>query len=770
MLIHISEAKNAVNCDILVVEMILKVVEFHTMKNRTPFNIRHNREAEIILQSRLPRLMSEVCELAITDLNALFSEVIDEAAKVFLERADQAESDEDQSLYFMSMTQLNSRRSEAEVIFSEQLAKSFIILLNTGLQSPLGKSPVKLTAQEKSVLKRMIDKAKHANKSDLWQLTSRLDLLLSNVSLNSTNNPLSPPAFCNIFIEVIEKVELQTQAKLAIYSLFEQALITKLPMVYSRVNKQLIKNGVLPNLAGFNSDQQNEHQAITKETAEEVKSTSIPSSNQGDSGSDFLSALRALKIDNPALNRQYSSAAVAKFSALGVQQIIDALSKVQNRGSETTEPSGQATKNIRQIVDQALKVSNIDSSRLLDKNCDDIIAGIAMLFDFIVADINLSEKFKTLIVRLQIPILKVALIDNTFFKNTSHPARCLLNDLAAAGVGWSEGGGIGLKDKAEQLVNKIIIEFQSDITLFAQVLLEFQSFNEEHQKRAYLIERRLQEAEKGKAKAETAKLKADQAIQSIISDKQLPARIAQLLQEDWKSVMLLTYLRDGDESEAWLRNYQTAEDLITSLSADNIKSVSLKFDTLAEKIKLGLEVVNYGEYESKELFKELEQLYSRVKQGERVISEQPAVMPSIISNVIPSIESEIIDADEIINYSDLPLPVIDEVSEPEVDLTETNKPDKHKLIIDLVEGLQLGNWFELNHNNDRDKAIRCKLAAIISSINKYIFVDYTGKKIAEYSKPNLVQAFKDEKITQLEEGALFDRALKSILESARDKS
>jgi len=62
---------------------------------------------------------------------------------------------------------------------------------------------------------------------------------------------------------------------------------------------------------------------------------------------------------------------------------------------------------------------------------------VAMLFDFIFETKDLPDGIKALLARLQIPVLKAAMLDSAFFAKKSHPSRLLVNALAEAGLGWS---------------------------------------------------------------------------------------------------------------------------------------------------------------------------------------------------------------------------------------------------------------------------------------------------------------------------------------------
>ena len=62
---------------------------------------------------------------------------------------------------------------------------------------------------------------------------------------------------------------------------------------------------------------------------------------------------------------------------------------------------------------------------------------VAMLFDFIFETKDLPDGIKALLARLQIPVLKAAMLDGAFFAKKNHPSRLLVNALAEAGRGWS---------------------------------------------------------------------------------------------------------------------------------------------------------------------------------------------------------------------------------------------------------------------------------------------------------------------------------------------
>ena len=97
-----------------------------------------------------------------------------------------------------------------------------------------------------------------------------------------------------------------------------------------------------------------------------------------------------------------------------------------------------------------------------------------------------------------------------------------------------------------------------------------------------------------------------------------------------------------------------------------------------------------------------------------------------------------------------------------------------ELVVDLpdikaaawVDSLHTGSWFELCTTADK-LAQRCKLAAIISFSGKYIFVNRSGIKVAEYSAHTLAQQYDQGLVRLLDDNQLFDRALESVIGNLR---
>ncbi len=77
-----------------------------------------------------------------------------------------------------------------------------------------------------------------------------------------------------------------------------------------------------------------------------------------------------------------------------------------------------------------------------------------------------------------------------------------------------------------------------------------------------------------------------------------------------------------------------------------------------------------------------------------------------------------------------------------------------------------GSWFEVEEPGQ--PVFRCRLAAVIKAVDKYIFVNRNGMKVAEKNREEFAAALEAGSYQLLDDGMLFDRALESVIGSLRE--
>ena len=382
-------------------------------------------------------------------------------------------------------------------------------------------------------------------------------------------------------------------------------------------------------------------------------------------------------------------------------------------------------------------------------------------------------------------MLKVAVIDKTFFNRGSHPARRLLNEIASAALGWVDQDDAkrdSLYQKIEQVVQRLLNDFVDDPLIFSELLADFIAFTGDERRRSELLEQRTRDAEEGSAKAEMARREVEQALNERLLGKTLPEVVVRLLQEAWSKVLMLACLKHGVHSDEWRAVLATMDDLIWSVEPHDDPEARMRLlelvPGLLKALREGMASAAFDPFATGEFFNQLEVLHVQAFQRfKRNLAEDPAeatahvaepeveqVQPEVAA-VLPLLElpPEVVEQEpamlEVVEEIVLSAPGAKAESEPEPSLAD----DDESLL--QVDGLHVGSWVEFQE--DEEHKLRCKLAAVIKPTGKYIFVNRTGMKVLEKTRMGLAVEFRRQAIRLLDDALLFDRALESVIGNLR---
>ena len=82
----------------------------------------------------------------------------------------------------------------------------------------------------------------------MWMLSQRLSLITGGQKIQESELPMSPGCFCSAIKRAMVVADIQLTAKLVVYKLFEQKVISQLGDLYDEMNTVLVDMGILPNL------------------------------------------------------------------------------------------------------------------------------------------------------------------------------------------------------------------------------------------------------------------------------------------------------------------------------------------------------------------------------------------------------------------------------------------------------------------------------------------------------------------------------------------
>jgi hypothetical protein len=379
-----------------------------------------------------------------------------------------------------------------------------------------------------------------------------------------------------------------------------------------------------------------------------------------------------------------------------------------------------------------------------------------MLFNFILNDHNLAIPMKALIGRLQIPLLKVALMDHAFFSQPGHPARQLLNELSSAGIGWSASGELrrdALYEKVESIIERILNQFEQDVGLWEVLLAELREFIARDRRKTQMVEQRLRQSEIGRAKTDDARKEVRQRVGRKMGGLRMPQSVAEFIHNVWQRVLIHVHVRESTESQTWNQMLQALDDLlwcVQPLTAEDDRA-------FRRNLRVELEA-------------NLRKGLARVTQDQQTTERELALVTTPLDLIIERDDaaSERKDPASMSNedgWTEETVPT----EEIEVPMSEPESAATQELVdpafMAQAKDLSEGSWVEYRDGSGVSQ--RCKLVGIVDPGDRYVFANRRGMKVAAMTCDDVAARLANDEITLLDDSALFERALSSVITDLR---
>ncbi|WXL25068.1 DUF1631 domain-containing protein [Ectopseudomonas mendocina] len=732
--------------------------------------------------ARLPAVLAAVRDKAAEQLRQAQQALFDNADDTLFEMADRATTNAEQNAFFEAMRDLRLRRKQIEQAFLHKVAESFATLNQYEIGRPVldpvsfeSLSLVQNDALEEAVaVESMVAKVISRDGQALGHLTARLNALVSK-KLDEKNNPVGPASLCAAFMDCCGSLGVEIRVKLIVLKLFDKYVLSDLGQLYAESNALLIEAGVLPEIKSTPPRRPQSAPASTGTTSFSATGDGAAASEEG--VQEMFGLLQGLLSQTRGLVATQRPRPVDALPITS-NDLMRLLSHMQQRTPVQVDSDFDLREQLENLLSRASAKSG--KTRVVGEMDEDVINLVSMLFEFILDDRTLPDSLKALIGRLQIPMLKVAVIDKSFFSRGSHPARRLLNEIAAAALGWSdqaEAQRDTLFQKIEQVVQRLLNDFTDDPQIFADLLADFTAFMGDERRRSELLEQRTRDAEEGSAKAALARQAVEQALNDRLLGRTLPEVVVRLLQDAWSNVLMLTCLKHGEASAEWQAVLNSMDDLIWSVEPhdqpeDRERLLKL-LPVLLKTLRQGLEDCAYDPFASETFFVQLEPLHLQALQRFNPVQPaEPVAAPEVVRDA-EGLELPLLDATVISPEPQVDAPVMVEVVEEIVLLApgEQREPvqdvelDENDTAVQQVDALRVGSWVEFQQ--DEGRKLRCKLAAFIKPTGKYIFVNRNGMKVLEKTRMGLAVEFRRQSIRLLDDALLFDRALESVIGNLR---
>lgn len=710
--------------------------------------IRLEPEVQRHIRARLARLpagvhaFNDAGKKLLEDLLVTYFDSVDDD---LFDLADKAESNKEQNLYFDSMREVRVQRKSIERRFLETVQEGFARLVGMDDRDALKKdgelSPEVLSLVQNEDIEQLvaaetvIARASEEYRKHILFASQRLTPVVP-VAVDDKNYPFGPQVLCTSMLGQIKRLDISIKAKLALFDLFDSLVIQNLNSLYSQLEEVLSVNG-------FSSDKS----AAMRDSPEpsDVVAPTVKSEGASDIS---MPEIRAELYDVLTFVQKLPVSPAKAAEGIDILRVMKSVQ--QHRGTE-------------------LQLTRVET---------ECINLVQKMFSFILKDHHLAQPLCELLCRLQVPVLKTALIEADFLQDKRHPARIFLNDFVSTSVEWGSTAKISADDALYTLmcsmVDRIAAYKKPSREIYKSALADLTAFIEAEQKRTAVLEKRTVDAEDGKARAEAARKAVADEVQRRTAAHPIPSVVMSLIRGPWSNVIFVTGLKYGSGSAEQEEQLKVLSELIWSVQPCSDKSDRQKLirliPELLQRLRRGLDFISYNPFEVSELFAGLEEIHLARIRGAAIPEDTNSKQP------VEALEEPQLDK------AQLDEPHLEEATLNET-LEQGTKPpeeegrhDESKANVDCdipdddpdmraVARFSQGAWFDLSM--DCDEVIRCRLAAYIKPTGKYIFVNRSGSKVAEKTQQELARGLKENKLRAVDNAMLFDKALENVVSGLR---
>ncbi|HKI74777.1 MAG TPA: DUF1631 domain-containing protein [Pseudomonadales bacterium] len=668
-------------------------------------------------------------------------------------------------------------------------------------------------------LEGMVNAARNGMLPVFISFNTRLNSLFPNKRIDESTNPLDPSQIGEAFKEAIRPLGLDAQNSLSVYRQFNTQILKNLDKVLADANALLAENGIIPNMGMDGVGKPRPRARLTPRphdtnqafgTVEE--DPYVPADNNPELFSMMQNLLHpsakppgggapagagGVPGDTPGAatpagtTQQYaipSSLLATHQGQSGVMQpfvpqqgeqvqmvdqakLMEILTNIQKSlADRPATATGEIPSDLEDVdridisgaLGEMLKEGQSEGVvNAVDGQSSDIINLVTLLYEAIWDDESVPIPIKELIGRTQITIIKVALSDTTFFNKENHPARMVLNEFAAAGIGWTEVDELEedpLYKKIQDLVHKILTEYKGDVSFFEDIVNEFRAFRAREAAKAHVLEQRILRAKERQERLDDINELVNQKIAERVLGRELQDFVREMLDGPFHKFMVMLVLKEGPGTNAWKQAINTIDVLLWTVQPHEQAGDRKRLGTVNPRLLNNL----------RKAFRIAQMEASAI---DELIEGLKAVQESTFGESAPAPvqpEEDGLDLEKAQAAASRPKTAAEPVEpmatgeEPDDEAGTLDEDDRH---VKQVDSLHVGIWVEFA--GEENISIRCKLAARISAIDKYIFVNRQGVKVVEKTRMGLAQELKDGTVKIISDGLLFSRALETVIGNLR---
>jgi len=358
---------------------------------------------------------------------------------------------------------------------------------------------------------------------------------------------------------------------------------------------------------------------------------------------------------------------------------------------------------------------------------------VGLLFEYIFRDTSIAPGMRELFGRLQIPVVKAALLDRRFFSDNHHPAREFLDHLAAAAAGADDTSEYGeaFREIASDAIETICRDFAMDVDAFDRANDRLVEFIAGERKRLQAsLAQHVAEAEA----VETQDI--DRAeVRVIIRDRlaglNVPFPVHSFLEARWAKYLVQLRVQEGELSAAYREALDVVDHLLWSLLGKERQAQKTRLARmipgLVASLRRGMVATSVPSDVTGPFFQHLYSLHIA------------AIRPGAAS-------------------------IVTEELSPQVAAKDARTISVH----DFVAEIAVGTWLTFDLDG---QAVTAQLAWVSDKRGRFIFTRHSPSRVLSFAAEELAHALgTGHAHVVVETVPLFDRAVSAALDSLAEKA
>jgi len=523
-------------------------------------------------------VLSGCRELALDRMARALGSMLDRVEDDLFELAEKAGDRAAQNAYLDARTKAREKRPAIEAAFRSHFVELFNRKVRgepASVSQPAAPGELSLVEpedlEESIAVREMSRNLEAACEGELFALSQRMGFLLERPDLQDDANPLSPSTVCAALRDACEQIGASLKVRLALLRQLEGYAQSELLSIYRDVNQHLVQRRILPEVRvelrkapssprperAARAPAKDQQPAVTPKDIFGALTQLLGAAMPGGAGAQMSSGTEVAMPDGLAGAAASGAAGAAPIPA----SFLSELTRMHREGVAGGQAGDLPVNVVRGIraAPQSASLATVDAMTI------DLVS---MLFDYIFEDRHIPASVKASLARLQIPTLKVALLDKNFFSSKAHPARRLIDRLAecAIGLDGANADGNGCMALVEGVVSHILADFDTDIAPFESQLARVEAFIEERRRaEAEVVERSARLVEEREREEIARAFAEDEVARRLQSSPWVPAVVREMLEVTWVRALAAARLVEGEGSPSWQSLVKTMDELVWSV-------------------------------------------------------------------------------------------------------------------------------------------------------------------------------------------------------------